>query len=159
MVNSMLAALASESYETHLIGAMIETIQLDDAQSVTCDTGEVDYRRPVLLPRTHIMANVLGRVPLGDWVPSCVFYPDLLGQLLFTATIDPRDIVRMIARCLEHTHDEHFGTESLRILLRVAFPTSRLYLQPWLHPVDPQLYAMADAHGVTDVYYQAYTSK
>lgn len=131
----MLAALASQDYVSTLTGAMIE---IND--SLSSDTP--DYRRPELLPRDYIMPPVFHRpVIIGDWILSCVFYPDLLGQLLFTVSVDQRDILRMIARCLEHTADEHFGLDSLRILLRYARPTSRIHLQPWRYAVDSELYA------------------
>jgi hypothetical protein len=157
LVNSMLAALVNERYVSHLAGSMIETLQPNDTLPVSCDTGLPDHRRIPLLPRSTIMAHVLSK-PLipGEWMLSCVFYPDLLGHLLSVTEVDQRDLRRMIARCLEHTDTEYFGEESLRILLRRTAPTACLYLQPWHYAVDAVLYQKAAECGVTDVYYQSW---
>lgn len=151
--SGVLDAMNDSRYVSDLTGNMLETRRQDDNFPVTFEVISVPTPHTIPL-RSTVADMVWSPHPCTDYRP-CVFYPDLLSEVLYRKPVGQKDMLCMIARCVEHGEEEYFAEESLHTLLQKVQPTSELRLLSWKYPIDHKLYGMACARGVRDAHYDS----
>lgn len=114
-----------------------------------------DAERAIKLIEEHSLGD------FGHLIHGLVRFPDLLERFLQIqrqtgSLISEEDLASMIARCIEHSPKETYGSDSLGHLLTFKGCLSvEIKLLPGKYDIDEKLYELAKSQNVHDSYYDA----